>query len=259
MKDGIDHTELDIELVCSQTGEHLGRPWLTLITDACARRFLAIYLSFDPPSYRSCMMALRDLVRRFHRLPQMLVLDGGLEFSSVYFEALLARYECTQKIRPPSKARFGSVCERLFGSTNTRFIHNLIGNTQMTKEGVRLITKEVNPKNLTAWALPSLYERLCEYAFEVYDTTHHPALGQSPWDAFLGGQARSGHRPHRYIADNEELGMMTLPTTAKGTARVVPGRGVKINYIFYWCEGFREAPVYKPQRAAARARSASRL
>ena len=68
-------------------------------------------------------------------------------------------------------------------------------------------------------------------------------LGQPPRDAFLGGQARSGHRPHRYIADYEEFGMMTLPTTAKGTARVVPGRGVKINYIFYWCEGFREAVI----------------
>ena len=189
------------------------------------------------------MMALRDCVRRYHRLPQTLVLDGGLEFSSVYFEALLARYECTQKIRPPSKARFGSVCERLFGSTNTRFIYNLIGNTQMTKGNVRHITKEVNPKNLAAWTLQQLYERLREYAFEVYDTIQHPALGQPPRDAFLAGQARSGHRSHRYIAANEEFKMLTVPTTNKGTARVIPGRGVKINYIFYLCEGFRDAAV----------------
>jgi transposase InsO family protein len=64
----IDHTELDVELVCSQTGRLLGRPWLTLLTDAYSRRGLAFYLTFDPPSYRSCMMILRECVRRHARL-----------------------------------------------------------------------------------------------------------------------------------------------------------------------------------------------
>ena len=48
-------------------------PWLTLLTDAYSRRMLAFYLTFDPPSYRSCMMALRECVRRFGRIPQILV------------------------------------------------------------------------------------------------------------------------------------------------------------------------------------------
>ena len=55
----IDHTQLDIELVCSRTGRTLGRPWATLLIDATSRRILAIYLTFDEPSYRSCMMVLR--------------------------------------------------------------------------------------------------------------------------------------------------------------------------------------------------------
>jgi hypothetical protein len=108
----IDHTELDVEIVCSQTGRPLGRPWMTILTDAFSRRCLALYLTFDAPSYRSCMMILRDCVRRHSRLPQVIVLDGGPEFQSTYFETLLARYECTKKMRPPAQARFGSVCER---------------------------------------------------------------------------------------------------------------------------------------------------
>ena len=112
----IDHTELDIELVCSRTQQNLGRPWYTMLTDAFSRRLLAIFLTFDPPSYRSCMMVLRECVRRHGRFPQSLVVDGGKEFGSVYFDTLLARFECTQKTRPPAKARFGSVCERLFGA-----------------------------------------------------------------------------------------------------------------------------------------------
>ena len=138
----IDHTELDIECKCSRTGQNLGRPWLTLLTDAYSRRILAIYLTFDPPSYRSCMMVLRQCVKLHGRFPQIVVVDGGKEFRSIYFDTLLARYECMKKTRPPAKARFGSVCERLFGTTNTQFIYNLQGNTQITRN-VRQVTKSV--------------------------------------------------------------------------------------------------------------------
>src|SRR5207247_1926116 len=83
---------LDVELVCSRTGRPLGRPWATFLTDAFSRRLLAFALGFDPPSYRACMLVLRGCVRRHQRLPQTVVVDGGAEFESVYFETLLARY-----------------------------------------------------------------------------------------------------------------------------------------------------------------------
>ena len=44
----IDHTELDGEVVCSLTGRPLGRPWLTILTDAFSRRGLSVYpLTYD--------------------------------------------------------------------------------------------------------------------------------------------------------------------------------------------------------------------
>lgn len=43
----IDHTQLDIELVCARTGRPLGRPWATVLIDAYSRRILAVYLSND--------------------------------------------------------------------------------------------------------------------------------------------------------------------------------------------------------------------
>jgi transposase InsO family protein len=237
----IDHTELDLEIVCSSTGRNLGRPWWTILLDAFSRRVLAFYLCFDAPSYRSCMMVLRECVRRHGRLPQMLVVDGGKEFESVYFETLLARYECTKKTRPPAKPRFGSVCERLFG-TSTQLIYSLAGNTQITKN-VRQVTASVDPKKHAIWTLDSLHYRLCEWAHEFYDTTMHPALGQSPRDCFALGLERSGKRPHRQIPYDEEFRMMTLPTTTKGTALVIAGKGVKINHLQYWSAVFRDPAV----------------
>src|SRR5262249_42851590 len=69
----LDHTQADLELICSETGTALGRPWVTFFSDAFSRRLLSIWLTFDPPSYRSCMMALRESVRRHGRLPRILV------------------------------------------------------------------------------------------------------------------------------------------------------------------------------------------
>ena len=60
------------------------------------------------------MMALRICVLRHGRLPQTIVTDGGKEFASVYFQSLLAAYECTRKTRPPASVsrrtgrRFGA-------------------------------------------------------------------------------------------------------------------------------------------------------
>lgn len=246
----IDHTELDVELVCSRTGRVLGRPWMTLLTDAFSRRCLAMCLAFDPPSYRSCMMILRECVRRNGRLPQIVVIDGGAEFQSTYFETLLARYECIKKTRPPAKARFGSCCERLFGTTNTRFIHNLQGNTQITRN-VRQVTKSVDPREVAAWTLAELHTRLSEYLFEVYDTIEHPALGRSPREAFQAGLEESGIRTERMIPYDQEFLMATLPATPKGTAKVTPGRGVKINHIYYWSGSF-QSPVVENQQVPIR-------
>jgi len=242
----IDHTELDVELVCSHTGRNLGRPWATFMSDAFSRRVLAVFLTYDPPSYRSCMMVLRECVARHGRFPQSIVIDGGREFESVYFDLLLARYECTKKKRPPAQPRFGSTCERLFGVANTQFIHNLAGNTQLTKNP-RQMTKAVSPKRHAVWTLAALYERLCEWAYEVHDTIDHPALGQSPREAFTLELLKGGERPYRLVSNDEEFWLWTLPTTKKGQARVVPGKGVKINHVFYWSSSFRDPTIEQTQ------------
>jgi putative transposase len=238
----IDHTEVDVELVCAETSRLLSRPWWTVMTDAFSRRVLAMVLSFEPPSYRSCMAVLRDCVRRHGRLPQILIVDCGPEFRSVYFESLLARFECTKKTRPPAQARFGSVCERLFGTANTQFFHNLRGNTQVTRH-VRQVTKQNDPAQSATWTLLDLFEHLCEYVFEVYDAIERPALGESPRSAFLRGLADGGARLHRIIPYDDDFVMTTLPTTVKGSAKVSPGRGFKLHNLWYWSDTFRSPTV----------------
>jgi putative transposase len=241
----LDHTEVDLELLY-ENGQNAGKCWLSLATAANPRRFLAVYLSYDPPSYRSCMMLLRILVRRWGRLPQIIVVDGGPEFRSTYFETVLARYEVTKKTRPQARPRHGSVCERLFGTTSTQFIYNLRGNTQIMKL-VRQVTKGNNPKNHACWTLEYLYRYLCAYAYEVYDTISHPALGVSPRDAYNAGIMLTGERKHRLVPYDEQFRLLTMPTTPKGTTMVHRSDGVKINSFYYWNEAFRSPLLAKAQ------------
>jgi hypothetical protein len=173
-------------------------------------------------------------------------MDGGKEFESFYFETLLARCEVTKKTRPPAKARFGSTCERIFGTANDRFLHNLQGNTQVAR-GTRQITKSVNPRSHAAWPLKEIHRRLSEHAYEIYDTIDHPALGQSPREAFDAAIAQTGRRSHRKIIYDRDFLILTLPSTRKGTAKIAAGRGMKVNHLYYWSEHFRN-PTWETQQ-----------
>ncbi len=201
----LDHTQLDLVLVSSVTDKPLAKPYATFLTDAYSRRMLACYVTFDPPSYRSAMMAFRLCVKRYGRLPQELVVDRGPEFGSVYFESLLARCFITKLERPGQQPHFGFVVERLFGTTTTELLNQLRGNTQASKIP-RHLTPDVDPKRLE-------------------------------------GVLLAGTRSQRFISYSEDFLMLTRPTTRVGTVKIHRSRGITVNGLQYWHESMRSTQV----------------
>ena len=242
----LDHTELNLVLCDSRTGQTLGKCWLTLLILAHPRRIAAYALTFDPPSYRSCLMVLRLCVKRYGRLPTAITVDGGPEFQSVYFEQLLALYRIRKHQRPAAEPRFGSPQERLFGTMETEFLYHLLGNTQATREP-RTMVKATDPRRQAVWTLKLLAERVQQWADEEYETIRHPALGMTPRQAYELSLKRDGERLHKSIEYDDTFLKATFPTTRKGTAKVEPGVGVRINYLDYWCEAMRDATVEETQ------------
>lgn len=255
----IDHTCLDINLVSSLislatcnvssaiSSEQisLGRCWATLMVDGYSKRILAVYLSFEPPSYRSCLMVIRICVKRFQRLPQTIITDNGKEFHSVYFQQLLAYYKCHLKYRPSGEPRYGSPVERVFGTTNTLWLHELQGNTKILKKNGQ-VTKSVNPIHQAVWTLGELYQSLEIWAYSIYDNRSHSSLGQSPCQAYEIGIQLGGKREIRHLEYDQTFLILTLPSPGSGDKRIVqPGRGVKVNHIYYWCPAFRDSEVEK--------------
>ena len=237
----IYHDKLNIELVGSQVKVNLGRPWFTFLIDAFSRKVLSTYLDFDAPSYRSCMMILKECFHRYGRLPNTLVVDKGKEFNNICFDELLATFSCTKKIRP-TKLKSNSVCERLFGLAGANLTDNLQANTQVTGNAASINTN-IGKVNSTTWTLGSFYKNLCAWAYEFYDQKEHPTLGKSPREAFNESVLH-----HRLINYNyHQLSMFNLSTTKSGVATVVPNRGVKINYVYYWHYFLRRQEVENTQ------------
>jgi len=240
----LDHTPVPLRLR-DETGEHTDTCWLSMLILGQPRRIAAFYLSFDPPSYRSCMMVLRLCVKRFGRLPTAITVDGGPEFKSIYFERFLALYRVRKHRRPRREPRFGSVQERLFETMDTELTHHLLGNIPVSHNS-RTDTKKTDPRRQAVWTLARFAARVQKWADEEYDTIPHPALsGLSPRAAYEASMQRDGGRQHKTIPYDNTFKMATFPTTAKRKAMVQPTTGVRINYIDYWCEEMRDARVEK--------------
>ena len=83
--------------------------------------------------------------------------------------------------------------------------------------------------------------------YEFYDQKEHPALGLTPQEAYHQGMVQTGLRPNRLIPYDETFRILTFPTTKKGTAKVIPNQGVKINHLYYWHNSFRSHNIEKTQ------------
>ncbi|WP_417276216.1 DDE-type integrase/transposase/recombinase [Castellaniella sp.] len=229
----IDHTLLDIELKCRRTGLSLGRPWLTLMIDAYSRRVMAMHLGFQPPDRSAVFMALRAFVKRWQRLPQMLMTDNGKDLIASDIKHFLTSMGVHFRLRPAGQPRVGSVMERLFGTLNKQLVHNLEGNTELTRQ-VRMITGSHLPKRLANWNLENLYTVLEHWAFTFYDQQVHPALDISPREAFQRALRETGERAHRAIAFNQDFLIATCPSVDRGGERTLDRqRGVKVHNFYY--------------------------
>ena len=238
----VDHTPLDVRLVSSVNGTLLGSPWLTLMIDAYSRTVLAFSLSFDAPSRASVLSVLYDCVRRHGRVPDTVVVDQGPEFHSNDVESAFAYLRVHKVERPARKARFGSVMERMFGTTNTAFVHELLGNTTLLALG-RGLSSDRHPARSAVWTLPMVEEACERWLFEVYPALRHGTLGDTPGDVFARGLARDGERIARHVALDDTLRVLLAQTVRGDTRRVDPVRGLVVDYLRYWHDDFQYGDV----------------
>jgi transposase InsO family protein len=235
----IDHTILDLQFVTEGTGTSMGKACLTVMIDAFTRKILAWVITFNDPSYRSCMLVIRDCVRRYGRMPKTIVVDQGAEFKGIYFEQLLAYMGVNKRMRPASHPRFGNIVERFFGLQNTAFTHALEGNNKAL-QNPRRMSKTHDPRELAVWNLRAFREAFEGFLTEYYHAVEHPTLGISPSKAMEIGLLQSGARAHTLIAYDSNFLIATMPTTDKGTSKVQRDGSFKANREDYFAASLVE-------------------
>ncbi|WP_066016252.1 DDE-type integrase/transposase/recombinase [Endozoicomonas atrinae] len=221
----VDHTQLDVAL--KFPGKDSSKPWLIIATDSYSRSVLAIYLTMKSPCTDSVLMVVRELVKRYGRLPESFFVDGGSEFESVVFEQFCAFYGVTIHSRK-SNPRGGSAVEGVFKQLNEAVIHSLTGNTQLMKNP-RQLTSKVNPFQTALWNFQALNQLLGEYFYEHYNKTEHPAHFMIPDDVLADSVVRHGERKyHQVDINDEQFQIMMLPYDKNKRTRVVqPVKGVE--------------------------------
>lgn len=228
----MDHTVANLALV-ALNGAELGKAWLSVIIDSHTTHSRAFVMRFEPPSGRTVLLLLRNYVMRHHRLPRVLVVDNGKEFHSHELEFFCRLFGIELRYRSPGMPRGAAMVERTFGSIDQEVFAEMEGNTRMMKDGTRLITKGVDPFRRAEWTLLAAYKAIEKYLFEVRPNRVHPALGLTPNEFEARSRDQTGHREFRMFALDENMMLMTCPHPKRARRKVIRGRGVNVNGIYY--------------------------
>ncbi|WP_322032824.1 transposase family protein [Paraburkholderia sp. J76] len=232
----IDHTQPNL-MTAGTHGEDWGKVWLSAAVDAHVPIPRASYVSYDPPSAWSALMVLRDYVRRWHRLPRVVVVDGGKEFRSHAFQLFCKIFGIEIRYRGPGRPRGGALVERMFGVTEQEFFTGLEGSSLQLKDA-RMTTKSVSPNQFRKWTFPALCRALDHYLFQVRPLDVHPRLGISPREFEEARIQQTGLRKHMSIEFDENLLLLTCPAPPQSQHRVYPHRGIWESGRYYWHSSF---------------------
>ncbi|WP_288131581.1 Mu transposase C-terminal domain-containing protein [Microbulbifer sp.] len=234
----IDHTQIDLQMV-SVEGANLGKPWLTTIIDAFTGFVLSLYLTFCKPSTVAVMSVLRLMVKRYEVFPESIVVDGGKEFQSIYFEKLMAHYHAIVVSRE-GKPRGGHDVERNYGSLNTVFLDNLKGSNKLAKN-IRQVSDSHAPSRLAIWEPVYFYHALIKFSDE-WNKKSIKALGRSPEELRDISIRRFGLSDKRIVKFNEDFLMNVLPCPRRRGGKLRRNTPVQINRVKYWHACLKSIP-----------------
>jgi len=177
----MDTHYLDILVIDLDTGEVLGRPYLTCLLDVCTRAVVGIYISMYPPSATTALAALKDMLSRPQRgLPGgiaiMIVPDNGVEFKNTSFarvcEVLAITISPAQIRDPNGKAHI----ERFFYSLTCGVVQKIPGTTFSNPQ----MRGDYDSEKRACLTITQLSQLIDQWINEVYHQTIHLGTGRAP-------------------------------------------------------------------------------
>ena len=187
-----DHTPLPCFVVDDIDRLPLGRPTLTSIIDYFSRAVTGFYISFNDPSTRSFLQALRysifpknNLKKTYpdiendwecFGLPELLIVDNGKEFHSEAFFDTCNGLGIPYQHAPPNHPWYKGVVERHFGTVNRKLLDKVPGKTFHN-----VVAKDnYDPSKNAVISFSALIQIVHEWIIDIYNQTYQKSLGGSP-------------------------------------------------------------------------------
>lgn len=240
----VDHTLLDLWVIDPRTGVPLGRPWITILIDRYSGYLLGIYISFYGPSAATVARALKfailpkdDFVEVLDKhtlrwtamgVPEMFVVDNGLEFHSLQFKRIGWELRCDMLFNPVRQPWFKPAIERAIQESNRVLpnegrVHRLIPNAIAP-----------NPAKTSSIVFDDLCTCLIEWASQTHPLSINYRTLCRSWD--LWEDDRQASPPAMFPTQLAGLDILC----GLNAHRTVDGDGVFFNYLRFNSEELQE-------------------
>jgi putative transposase len=234
-----DEFILDLALIFPELGTPLGTVWVSAMIDSYTRTVLGVIVSFESPGYVTTMMLLRECLKGWGRLPEILFMDNGPGYKNISLVLFAKYYHIQLCWRPPGRPRWGAEIEKFGGDINHRVAGELPGATKLLNK-FRRISKSHHPDTLAIFGLQTVAEILRDWCYTFHDTLPHGGLhGKTPHAMREISLSEHGVRSHLKISDDPLFEIISLPAPeGDGTAKVQAHDGVQVDNLYYWHEKF---------------------
>ncbi|WP_369641566.1 Mu transposase C-terminal domain-containing protein [Acidovorax sp. A79] len=240
----VDHTLLDVWVIDPRTGVPLGRPWITLLIDRYSGYLLGLYVSFYGPSAATVARALKfailpkeELVEALDEhplrwtamgVPELVVVDNGLEFHSLQFKRIGWELRCDMIFNPVRQPWFKPAIERAIKESNRVLpshgrVHTVIRNAIAP-----------DPSKTSAIIFDDLCTCLIQWASQAYPLSINPKTLCRSWD--LWEEDRQSCPPAMFPEQLSGLDILC----GLNAHRTVDGDGVFFNYLRFNSEELQD-------------------
>lgn len=189
----IDHTPVDLLVVCETTRMVLGRPWLTLAIDRRSRMICGFYIGFHAPSASSVLYCLRMAILpkssvlkgieglknpwTVRGMPASVVADNGMDLHAKSLETFCLEGLIELIYCGAAHPELKGAIERMFRTLSADLFHSLPG----TVFSNVIDRADYQSEKQAAIDLKTLTRILIKWIVDVYHCTPHRGLnGKTP-------------------------------------------------------------------------------
>lgn len=217
-----DHTQAKLEVTDDETGQNLGRPWITAAIDRRSRMVVGLHVHFEGQTLNAVLQGLRNAMmpKGFLRqlvpeldysypccgTPERYFFDRGRDFDNDHVVEVGLNLDIQMAYAPGENPGYKGSIERFFGTLHRQVALPLKGATPRVADRA----SDRRPRKSEAIVpFSDFVERLWRWVTMVYAQEFHEGLGNTPLAVWTES---AGVRPPRPPPTKERLDTYLMRT-----------------------------------------------